>query len=82
MSQCLISMDEVLRRVPLSKTQIYRLIKEGKFPLQVSIGRHRVAFVESEVSAYIDGQIQLRAEGADGAEIRRQRAIRAVGGRS
>ena len=80
MSNCLISKTEVLLRVCLSKSQLHRLIKDGEFPRQVPIGRQRVAFLESEVNAWIESRLRLREEG-HGVEMRRQRAIRAVGGR-
>lgn len=76
----LLTLDEVLDRVCLGKTQVYRLIHAGEFPKQVPIGRQRVAFLESEVLAWIESRLSLREEGA-GAETRRERAIRAVGGR-
>jgi prophage regulatory protein len=58
---------------------MYRLIAAGEFPKPVPIGRLRVAFLETEVAAWIEERSRLREEGA---EMRRQRAIRAVGGRS
>ncbi|MGE0055706.1 MAG: helix-turn-helix transcriptional regulator [Hyphomicrobium sp.] len=77
---CLLPMDEVLERVSISKTQLYRLINAGEFPKPVPMGRHRVAFLASEVQAWIKSRARLRDEGF-GAETRRRRAIRAVGGR-
>ncbi len=70
----------VLDRVCVSKTQLYRLINLGEFPKPAPVGRHRVGFLESEVNAWIEGRLRLRDEGA-GAETRRARALRAVGGR-
>jgi prophage regulatory protein len=77
----LLSTAVVLDRVCMSKTQLYRLITAGEFPKPVPIGRQRIGFLESDVNAWIDARLRLRDEGA-GAESRRQRAIRAVGGRS
>jgi prophage regulatory protein len=57
---------------------MYRLIAAGVFPKPVPIGRHRVGFLETEVDAWIEERSRLRDEGVD---QRRQRAIRAVGGR-
>ena len=70
----------VLDRVCMSKTQLYRLINAGEFPAPAPVGRHRVGFIEAEVNAWIEQRIKMRDEGV-GAESRRQRAIRAVGGR-
>lgn len=78
MSDRLIPTVVVLDRICMSKTQMYRLIAAGEFPKPVPIGRHRVGFLESEVDAWIEERSRHRDEGA---EMRRQRAIRAVGGR-
>lgn len=67
----------VLDRVCMSKTQLYRLINAGEFPKPVAVGRQRVAFLESEVAAWIDARVRLREDGT-GAEARRDRAVRAV----
>jgi prophage regulatory protein len=77
----LITMDEVLDRVCMSKTQLYRLINSGEFPKPVPVGDHRIGFIEAEVKAWIEQRIKMRDEGI-GAEKRRARAIRAVGGHS
>ena len=71
----------VLDRVCMSKTQLYRLINAGEFPKPTPIGRHRVGFVEAEITAWIESRMQMRDEGV-GALARRERAMRAVGGRS
>lgn len=60
MSQRLISLTEVRERVGLSKTDIYRKIAAGKFPKQVPLGTARVAFVESEIDAWIAERIEER----------------------
>ncbi|MEI7188043.1 AlpA family transcriptional regulator [Dickeya dianthicola] len=49
----LIRVPEVLRRVDFSRTKMYELIKEGRFPDKVKIGLRSVAFVESEIDAWI-----------------------------
>lgn len=53
----LIRVPEVLRRVGFSRTTMYELIKEGRFPDKVIIGARAVAFVESEIDAWIDNAI-------------------------
>lgn len=69
----------VLDRIAISRTQLYRLINAGQFPKPLPVGQHRVAFLESEVSAWIDEKARLREQGV-GAQARRDRAIRAAGG--
>ena len=66
-------------RTGKSNTTLYRMINAGEFPKPVPIGKHRVAYLESEVNAWMESRLRLRDEGF-GAETRRQRAIHAVGG--
>lgn len=80
MSDRLIPMDEVVDRVCLSKAQVYRLINAGRFPKPVPIGRHRIAFIECEVQAWIDQLVNLREAGT-GVQERSERAKHASGGR-
>ena len=53
MTERLLQLDEVKARVALSKTEIYRRVKEGRFPRQVRLSSRRVAWVESEIDAWI-----------------------------
>lgn len=53
----LIRVPEVLRRVGFSRTTMYELIKEDRFPDKVIIGARSVAFVESEIDAWIENTI-------------------------
>lgn len=70
----------VLDRVCMSKTSLYRLIEKGEFPKPIPVGRQRIGFLEAEVNAWIDARIKDREEGL-GVVARRQRALRAIGGR-
>ena len=63
MSERFIPLRAVLSITSFSKTHIYRLINAGKFPRQVPLGPHRVAFVESEVDAWVNARLQLRGDG-------------------
>lgn len=53
----LIRVPEVLRRIGLSRTTMYELIKEGRFPDKIIISSRSVAFVESEIDAWIEQTI-------------------------
>ncbi|WP_318372681.1 AlpA family transcriptional regulator [Enterobacter sp.] len=55
--QRFIRLPEVIRRTGFGKTWIYELIKAGRFPSQVKTGVRAVAFIESEVDAWIDNAI-------------------------
>lgn len=63
MENRLISMKQVLERIPLSKTTIYRNIRAGTFPAPIKLGRSRIAFSEAEVNAWIDQHASRRAQG-------------------
>lgn len=58
MSNILIRMPEVMRRSALRKAWIYKLISQGRFPKPVKIGSRAIAFVESEVDAWINQRIE------------------------
>lgn len=56
----LMSLKDVTARTTLSKTSVYELMKEGRFPKQVRLGSRSVAWVESEVEAFITSAINNR----------------------
>ncbi|KAA6101384.1 MULTISPECIES: AlpA family transcriptional regulator [Pantoea] len=49
----LIRLPEVIKRTGISKTTIYELINEKRFPSQVKIGARSVAFIESEIDEWL-----------------------------
>lgn len=81
MTDRFISTDEVLDRVCLSKTHLYRKINAGEFPRPVPLGPQKVAFLESEIEEWMVGRLRAREE-EEGAEARRERAHRAVSHRA
>ncbi|ABO23128.1 AlpA family transcriptional regulator [Shewanella loihica] len=56
----LIKLKEVLEMTSLSKATLYRMIKLGAFPEQLSIGGRAVAWVEDEVLNWIEERIAAR----------------------
>ncbi|SDN84123.1 AlpA family transcriptional regulator [Ensifer sp. YR511] len=60
----LIPMKEVCALTSLSRTMINRLRVAGRFPDAVELGEHRVAFVRSEVLAWIEERIAGRTSQA------------------
>ena len=72
-----ISMNEVLDRICLSKTHLYRKINAGQFPRPVPLGPWKVAFLESEIEAWMAARLQARDED-EGAQARRDRARMSV----
>lgn len=57
MSESLIRLSEVQRRTGYSKAWLYRLMSEKRFPLPVKIGSRAIAFIESEIDAWIQERI-------------------------
>jgi predicted DNA-binding transcriptional regulator AlpA len=76
----LIFKRQLLERVPLSFTTIWRLTREGKFPRARQIGQRSV-WVESEVEAFLQAlplreYLQLRAPSNAPTPTRRRRSGR------
>jgi len=57
MSHSLIRLSEVQRRTGYSKAWIYRLISQKRFPASIKLGIRSVAFIESEIDAWIEQRI-------------------------
>lgn len=53
-------MSETLARSGFSKAWIYKLIAQNRFPKPVKIGSRSIAFVESEIDAWIAARIAER----------------------
>lgn len=68
-----ISVSEVLDRICLSKTHLYRKINSGQFPRPVPLGPQKVAFLESEIEDWMAARLSARQQ-HEGVEARRQRA--------
>src|SRR5690349_3150934 len=69
----LIRIAEVENMVGLTRSEIYRLVREGDFPKQVPFGLRAVAWVRTEVEGWVRRKIAERDEAL------KQRA--ALGGR-
>lgn len=60
MRERLIGRDELLQMVPYTIQHIYRREKAGTFPKRVRIGGNRVAWVLSEVTAWMGERMAER----------------------
>ena len=60
----LIRIREVIRLTGISKSYIYQLVSQGKFPKPVTLvpGGKSVAWLESEVLDFIVSRVQARDE--------------------
>lgn len=52
----LIKINEVIHRTAKSRSSIYKAINDGKFPKPYKIGDRAVAFLNSDIDAWIDEQ--------------------------
>ncbi|KAA5995418.1 AlpA family transcriptional regulator, partial [Pantoea sp. M_5] len=55
-------LPEVIHVSGLSRSTIYDLISRNAFPAQVSLGGKNVAWLASEVSAWMNARIAARAQ--------------------
>ena len=49
----LIAWPELRRRIPLSRSTIWRRIRDGNFPAPIQISPGRVAWLESDILAWM-----------------------------
>jgi prophage regulatory protein len=56
----LIKLPEVRAKTTLSVSELYRRLEAGDFPKQVRMGPKSVAWIESEIDAWIDERIAAR----------------------
>ena len=56
----LISLNDACRLTSMSRTMLNKYRAEGRFPRAVDLGDRRVAFVRTEVIAWVDKKIAAR----------------------
>jgi prophage regulatory protein len=47
---------EVVGKIGLSRVTLWRLEKSGQFPKRIKLTNHRVGWIESEVTEWIDSR--------------------------
>jgi prophage regulatory protein len=57
-TSCILRLPEVLKRLAISRSAFYALIKSGKFNPPVSIGARSVGWLESDVTDFIANRIK------------------------
>ena len=55
-----IVLPQVQEQVPYSASHIWRLERTGQFPKRIRLGKNRVAWLQSEVSAWVEDKLALR----------------------
>lgn len=56
-------LPEVKSRTGFSRSSIYLFVQNGTFPRPVRIGGRAVAWLESDIDAWIEARLADRAEG-------------------
>ncbi len=59
-------LPEVKEKTGLSKSAIYKKIKEGEFPVSVPIGSRTVAWLESDINDWLEWRVQVRGRAVKG----------------
>jgi prophage regulatory protein len=59
-SDRILRLSEVKRRVPFSRSTIYLKASRGEFPKPVHLGARAVGWLESDINAWIAGRVELR----------------------
>lgn len=58
---CILRLPSVIDRTGLSRSTLYQRISSGTFPKQVSLGRHAVGWIETEVDLWIADRVAERS---------------------
>ena len=64
----LLRREEVEARTALSRSSLYRKMREGTFPLPLKISKRAVRWWETEVEAYLTSRPRATGEGGARAE--------------
>ncbi|WP_096366188.1 helix-turn-helix transcriptional regulator [Thiohalobacter thiocyanaticus] len=64
MATAILRLPAVKARTGLSRSTIYLRISEGSFPKPVSLGGRAVGWVEAEVNAWLNRQIEASRKAA------------------
>ena len=59
MKENLMRLPEVIKFTGFGRSQIYRLVNIGEFPKQIQISSGSVAWLESELEAWMEERIRL-----------------------
>ncbi len=58
MAKRLIRLNEVETKIGFKKSKIWQMIKDGEFPAPIRISTTKVAWLESDVDAWIDKMVE------------------------
>ena len=55
----ILRLGDVKSRTGLSKSTIYQLMAEGRFPATISLGGRCVGWIESEIDSWLREQVRM-----------------------
>ena len=55
--QKFLRLTEVRNRVPYSRSTIYQLVTQGRFPKPINLGARAVAWLESDIDEWIAARV-------------------------
>lgn len=61
-----IRLNDVMRQTKLSRSTIYKLIKEQTFPKPFPLGARSVGWTEQQISDWIEQQAEKANQGTEG----------------
>jgi prophage regulatory protein len=61
---CLLRLPQVKQRTGLSRSTIYARIQCGEFPCPINLGGRAVAWIESEVTDWVESRIRFSRSAA------------------
>lgn len=59
--QKIVRLPEVIERTSLSRSTIYEMMAEGRFPRPVKLNRRSNGWIEAEINAWLDSRIVTRS---------------------
>ena len=61
----LLKAKQVAEYVNVSKSQIYKLVQQGRLPKPIKLGERGSAWLVSEIDAWLQSKVDARDEGAN-----------------
>ncbi len=58
----LLRWQELKKWIPLSRSNVYRMMDEGTFPRPINLGARSVAWFESDIDAWIQERLKQQGE--------------------
>ncbi len=63
-SQNIIRLPQVIKKIGLSRSTTYALIKSGEFPQKIQLSSRSIGFLESDIDSWINDKVAASKLGA------------------